>query len=143
MKGSRRAATFVWASMLVLPLAFAWVAFGVRDAPDAGGLAATLFWIAAAVSAVNLVLSRALPPRLRQGSSDPAAVAFTRLLVAWALCEAAALAPVVAFILTRDPRLLGLLGVDLLALALLYPGDARWESVLPAAAGRAQGRTVR
>jgi hypothetical protein len=127
---TRRAATFVWASMLVVPFAFMAIVFQAT-VPELPELTAPLFWAAIAVSALNVTLSRLLPPRLAGASSDPAALAFTRLLVAWALCEAAALAPLVAFILTRDPRLLGVLGVDLLALVLLYPTDARWESVTP------------
>jgi hypothetical protein len=52
--------------------------------------------------------------------------------VGFALCEAAAIAPLVAFIVTRDVRLLGLVALDVLALILLYPTEARWRQLLPA-----------
>ncbi len=140
---TRRAATFVWTSMLVVPLAFMAIAFDAKS-PRVPQATAALFWLAIAVSALNLTLSRLLPPRLGSASSDRATVAFTRLLVAWALCEAAALAPLVVFILTRDSRLLGLLAVDLLALVLLCPTDARWERITPVpgpdASGEPRGR---
>jgi len=58
-------------------------------------------------------------------------VAFTRVLVSFALCEAAALAPLVAFMVTRDLRLLALVAVDVLALVLLFPTPARWERLEP------------
>jgi hypothetical protein len=141
---SRRAAKLVWTTLLVLPLAFLAVVSGLR-APGSGAseLATMLFWIAIAASAFDLALSRLLPPRLRPSASGREAVVFSRLLVSWALCEAAALFPLVAFILTGDPRLVGVFAVDLAALVLLYPSDARWESLAPEAAPGAPRRMVR
>jgi hypothetical protein len=39
----------------------------------------------------------------------------------------------VAYLITDDARLIGVFAVDLLAFALLYPSDQRWESVTPEA----------
>ena len=86
----------------------------------------------AAASAGNLVLARALPPRLGpRRAHDRDAVAFTRVLVSLALCEAAALAPVVAHVITRDARLLGLLAATAAALVAAYPSDRRWRALRP------------
>ena len=54
----------------------------------------------------------------------------------------AALAPLVAFMLTRDARLLGLLALDVLALVVLFPSAGRWHELLPDPDGapRAGGR---
>jgi hypothetical protein len=95
-----------------------------------------------------------LPPRLGPARAhDRDAVAFTRAVVALALCEAAALAPVVAYIITRDPRLLAVLAADVGALVAFYPSALRWGALRPPgdsdglprahAAGGAPGREAR
>ncbi len=132
MSVTRRSATLVWGSMLVVPFFFMALADTARwrgGRPDATAL---LFWLTVAVSALNIVLSRALPPRLGPFRAGREATVFARLLVAWALCESAALFPLVAWIVSGDPRLIGVFGVDLLALLLLFPSDQRWESLAPA-----------
>jgi hypothetical protein len=118
--------------MLAVPFFFMALADAARWGGDRAGATALLFWLTVAVSALHIVLSRALPPRLGPFRAGPEATAFARLLVAWAFCEAAALFPLVAWIVTGDPRLIGVFGVDLLALVILFPSDARWESVRPA-----------
>jgi len=128
---TRRAAILVWGSLLVVPFFFLAVASQVRWGRDQRDVADLLFWLTLVASAFNVGLSRFLPPRLGPYRSGPQATAFTRLLVAWALCEAAALFPLVVWIVSGDPRLLGVCLVDLLALATLYPSDARWESLSP------------
>jgi drug/metabolite transporter (DMT)-like permease len=133
VSAARRVARVVWTSLVFLPVAFLAVAFAVRPGgSESPALTALLFWIAITGSAFDIALSRLLPPGLGSASTSADTVTFTRLLVAWALCEAAALFPLVAFIVTRDPRLLGVFAVDLLALVLLYPSDLRWESLAPA-----------
>jgi hypothetical protein len=128
---TRRAATLVWASMLVVPFFFMAMADAARRGDGQRGATAFLFWLTVGTSAALIALSRLLPDRLGPFRSGSAATAFSRLLVAWALCEAAALFPLVAWIVTGDPRLIGVFGVDLLALVLLYPSDLRWQSLLP------------
>jgi len=128
---SRRAALFVWGSMVVTPLAFMAVAATKRWGHDPRDVAGFLFWLTVLASAFNIALSRLLPPRLGPVRAGREATAFTRLAVGWALCEAAALFPLVVWIVSGDPRLLGVCAVDLLALVTLYPSDARWESLSP------------
>ncbi|WP_242343105.1 hypothetical protein [Anaeromyxobacter terrae] len=133
---TRRIATLLWAALLVLPLAFLGVAVTRARGANPGGHDALLLWLAVAASAFNVALSRVLPPRLealRRGGRD--AVTLTRFLVAWALCEAAALCPLVAYLVTRDPRLVVVLVLDLAALAFLYPSDRRWDRLAPTGAG--------
>jgi hypothetical protein len=133
---TRRTARLVWAAMLLVPFAFLAVAARVARDHAAPGLAEPLFWLAILASAGNLVLARLLPPRLGPDRArDRDAVAFQRVLVSLALCEAAALAPVVAYMLASDARLLGVLAADALALLAFFPSDRRWEALRPAAHG--------
>jgi len=129
---NRSVALLVWVSTLVVPLSFGAVAEAVRGkAPHlpANGL---LFWISLATSVACITLSRVLPRRVPAVPAGREATAFIRLVVGWALCEGAALFPLVAWIVTDDRRLLWVCAVDLLALVLLYPGQDRWERMLPA-----------
>ncbi len=132
MEMTRRTAVFTWAALLVVPFAFLAVALGIPDVPSAPSLAGPVLALAAAASAANVLLAWLLPPRLGPAlAHDRDAVAFARALVSLALCEAAALAPVVAHILTHDPRLLAVFAADVLALAALYPSHHRWAGLLP------------
>jgi hypothetical protein len=128
---TRRAAAVMWGSMLLVPLFFLALAGTMRWPHPHVASAEALFWATVVSSAVEVGLSRVLPPRLRLRQLGPEATAFTRLLVAWALCEAAAFFPVVAWIVTDDPRLIAVCILGLLALALLYPGDRRWARLSP------------
>ena len=131
---TRRTSIFLWAAMLVVPFAFLGVAFTLSGEHAPPGLAGPLLGLAALASAGNVVLAWVLPPRLgpsRAHGRD--AIAFTRVLVSLALCEAAALAPVVAFMVTHDPRLLAVLAADVAALVALYPSDRRWDALRPPA----------
>ena len=133
---TRRAARLIWAALLVTPFLFGAVAFAFARPPRSPEIVAPVFWLAVAASALNVALSRLLPPRLGPATaSDGEAVAFTRLLVGFALCDAAAMAPLVAFMVTRDPRLLAVFALALLALVLLYPSDPRWEALRPGRRG--------
>jgi len=127
----RRAAIFVWGSLLVVPFFFMAMADLFRWGNARPELVDLLFWLTVAASAFNIALSRFLPPRLGPFRAGREATAFTRLVVAWALCEAAALFPLVVWIVSGDMRLLGVCVVDLLALVILFPSDARWESLSP------------
>ena len=132
MGTSRRTAIFLWAAMLVVPPAFLAVAIAEAAGHRAPGLAGPLLALAALVSAANVLLAWVLPPRLGPARAhDRDAVAFTRALLSLAFCEAAALAPVVALMITRDARLLLVLGVDLAALGSLYPSARRWHALRP------------
>jgi hypothetical protein len=130
---SRRAAAWVWAALLVVPLAFAPVALRAACANPVPEARDPLLWAAFAASVVNVALAWRLPPRLGpHRASDGDAVAFARVVVSLALGEAAAMAPLVAYMLHPDPWLLAVLGLDLVALLLLYPSDRRWAALRPA-----------
>ena len=131
----------MWVTLLVVPLAFLAVASRVAGAFVAPRLVQPVFWGALGASALIVVLSRALPPRLGpEQAVDRDLVAFTRVLVGMALCEAAAMAPVVAYMISSDRRLHAVLALDLLALVLLFPSDARWSRLLPDAVSGAAER---
>ncbi len=141
---TRRTATFVWAALLVVPFVFLLVSRGTSPLGEPGAVE-PLFWAAIAASALNVALSRVLPPRLGPAHArNRDAVAFARMLVSLALGEAAVMAPIVAYALTRDLRLVAVAAADALALALLFPTDRRWDALAPAPGGApAPGRTVR
>jgi hypothetical protein len=135
---TRGAATAAWGSMVVLPFFFMAVADSARWGAARPETTTPLFWLSVAVSVVAIAASRVLPPRLGPFRAGVEATAFTRLLVAWALCEAAALFPLVAWIVAGDHRLIGVFGVDVLALVLLFPSDHRWASLRPGSVATAR-----
>ncbi len=94
------------------------------------------------MSALNVVLSRVLPPRVGTARAGREATAFARQLLGWTLCDAATLFPLVAYVVTADPRLFGVFAVDVLALLTLWPSDARWEAALPPAEPPEERREV-
>jgi FtsH-binding integral membrane protein len=128
---NRTVARLIWASTLVVPISFAAVASSFRWGTVPSGSSDLFFWISVLASAFCIALARVLPQRIRHVPAGREATAFIRLVSGWALCEGAALFPLVAWIITDDPRLLGVCAVDLLALALLYPSAARWASLVP------------
>jgi hypothetical protein len=127
---TRRIAVLVWGAILSTPVLFAGVTLvaappGGMRSPELSGM---FRFMAAAVVGLGLVLARVLPPRIRarsQGSRDT--VTFTRLLVAWAILEGAAMFPLVAQMVTGDGLLLAISAVPLAALVALFPTEARWR----------------
>jgi len=141
----RRIAAAVWAAMLTLPLLLLGVVLAVEREPSPAAPRDLLLGLAVATSALGVFLSRTLPQRIssRQAGGPPAANAFTRLLVAWALCEGVAIFPLLAHILVHDHRLLAVYAVDLAALALLYPSADAWAHLAADRVEAGPGRTVR
>jgi len=148
----RRVAVMVWAAMVGFLLAFLAMELAL-DLPT-GSVAAQrrlFFGLAIVTSALCIVLSRLLPPRIpaQQAGGKPAALALVRMVIGWSLCVGAALFAMVAHLLTQDPRLLGVFGVDLLALLTLFPGEDAWTHLSVDAGPRGPderggpGRTVR
>jgi hypothetical protein len=128
---NRTVARLVWWSTLVVPAFFAAVVNSVREGRSHLQGSGLFFWITVLVSVLCIALAHGLPQRIRQVPAGREATAFIRLVCGWALCEGAALFPLVAWIISDDPRLLGVCIVDLLALLTLYPSEARWASLLP------------
>ena len=156
MGTTRRTAVSLWAALLVVPFAFLGVALTVARDHAAPELAAPLLALAVGASVVNVALAWFLPPRLGPARAhDREAVAFTRVLVSLALCEAAALAPIIAVMVVPEPRLLAVLAADVAALLAFYPSARRWEALRTpsdaasasaaarATAGAAPGREAR
>jgi drug/metabolite transporter (DMT)-like permease len=128
---TRRVAVVVWAGMVSTPVLFAAAAFTAAPPREMRSpeLAGMFFWMAAAVVGLGIALSRLLPSRIRQRGPGPRdAVAFTRLVVGWAILEGAAIFPLVAQLVTGDPFLYLLFAVALAALVGLFPSEARWAS---------------
>jgi hypothetical protein len=142
----RRVAVVVWAAMLLVPFAFLALTSALPPArAGAKEMRDLLFWLVAGISALAIVLSRALPRRIgpRTGADGRDLVAFTRLVIAWSLCEAAALFPLVARMLTEDARLLAFFALNVLALATLFPSEGRWAALAAPGGPGSSGRLVR
>jgi len=132
----RRIGLGIWASLVALLLLLAAVVMAVeRD--EAPGPRGTLFALAFATSTLGIILARTLPPRIsaQQAGGRPAANALTRFAVGWALCAGVAVFPLVAHVLSRDPRLLWVFGADVLALVSLYPSANAWARLAAEDAG--------
>jgi drug/metabolite transporter (DMT)-like permease len=143
---TRRVAVAVWAGIVATPVLFAGVTMAVAPPPAMRSpeLSGLFLWMAVAVAGLGVAIARVLPPRIRpreQGSRD--AVAFTRLVVAWAILEGASMFALVAKLVTADPLLLVPWAIALVALVALYPSETRWKgnSVQPLQSN--PGRMVR
>jgi membrane protease YdiL (CAAX protease family) len=136
---TRRVAVVVWAGMLAVPFFFLFMASSARWGQARDDAASFHLWLALLTSAFTIGLSRLLPQRLGPWRTGREATAFTRLMIGWALCEAGALFPLLAWILAGDPRLIAVFALGLLALVALYPSDARWERLAPGPGSGAPG----
>jgi hypothetical protein len=127
----RAVAALIWAAHLVLLAMFLALVLALPPRPETALPRSLLLALAAVTSAVGIALSRVLPRRIapRQAGGRHDAVAMTRLIVGWAVCEAVAIFPLVAFLVSRDARLLVALAVDAVALASLYPTAERWAAL--------------
>jgi len=128
----RRVALALWCGMLAqLALFFAMVLALTRPGPAfAPALAPDrVLGLAAPLGLGGIVLSRLLPARMRESSGRPETLGLVRFLVCWGVCDAAAVVPLVAYLLTRDVRLLAVFGAAALALALYYPSPDRWAKL--------------
>jgi hypothetical protein len=131
--------------MLTLLLLFLGVVLAVEREEAPAPPRDLLLAMAVVTSVLGILLSRVLPPRIsaRQAGGPPAANAFIRLLVGWALCEGVAVFPLVAHLLAHDDRLLAVFAVDLVALALLYPSPDAWAQLAADRAASGPGRMAR
>jgi hypothetical protein len=126
----RRVAVLVWAAMLTLLLLFLVLVLALPAPRLTAPPRNVFFWLAVATSALGVTLSRVLPRRIGppQAGGRPA-LAFTRCILAWALCEGVAIFPLVAYLLEQDGRLLGVFAVDVIALVTCYPSEDRWSEL--------------
>jgi hypothetical protein len=139
----RRIGTIVWAALVAGALAFFAATLYVTMPGDAG-LVPVMLPVAAGLAVVDVAASWLWAVRMRVPAPpggpapSPDAAALTRLIVASALCEGAALFALVAFLVTRDAVMLAPFGVSLVALLAHFPGDRHWARLVgsPAAAPR-------
>jgi len=140
----RRVAVLVWAALVLLLALFLVLVLAL---PVPRGRAAprdVFFWLAIATSALGVTLSRVLPRRIGAGESGVGsrpALAFTRCILAWAICDGVAIFPLVAYLLEQDGRLLGVFAVDVIALVTYFPSEDRWAEL--AAQGGDPGQPTR
>lgn len=132
---ARDVAWAVWASMIAMPILFLGVVLALKRPSHEVDAAPgeVLILLAVATSVLGILLSRVLPRRipLRQAGGSPHLTALMRLVVAWSLCEAVAVFPLIAYLVTQDRNLLGVFAVDVLVLLLSFPSRARWTEALP------------
>jgi hypothetical protein len=128
---SRKVAVVVWGAMLAAPVLFAAMTVAAVAPHDLRSpeLSGVLFWMAGAMVGLGVALSRLLPLRILPRDPGPRhTLAFTRLVVAWAILEGAAMFPLVAELVTGDPFLYLLCGVAVAAQASLFPSAERWAA---------------
>lgn len=146
---SRRTAVIIWGALLAGVIGFSVVAAvagpNVRRGATGEGLGQVLGAVAACMALTCLVVSIALPPRLRRfpAGTPPDGVALTRTIVASALNEGAALFAVVAWMVTGSPWPLAALAVSLAGLLLAFPSQGRWARLGGSVPGARQNRLVR
>jgi hypothetical protein len=88
-----------------------------------------------------------LTPKLPPGATPhtPEQLAVTRLIVASAVCEGAALFAIVGFLVTGAPVMLGPWALSFGSLVAHFPGDRHWARLVgtPAAAAPRPNRMIR
>ena len=138
----RGVAVCLWAAMLLLLGLFLVLVLALPRPGASAPPRDLFFWLAVGTSALGIALSRTLPQHVGalQAGGRPTALAFTRCLMGWALCEGVAIFPLVANLLQPDARLLGVFAVDALALLLLFPTRDRWAELAELPEAPAPGR---
>jgi hypothetical protein len=153
----RRVGTLIWGALVAGLLAFLGVSLYLYlygRMPANGALVGVMLPVVAGLTIVDVALSWLwavrMKPKLPPGASPhaPEALALTRLIVACALCEGAALFAIVGFLVTQDPVLLAPFALALVALLAHFPGDRHWARLAgapagPPARGAAPNRMIR
>lgn len=140
----RLTATIIWAALSAGVLMFFAVALFVRLPPNAS-LVPVLLPVAAGLTLATTAASWLWAVRMRparRGDAAPPAESFaiTRLIVASALCEGAALFAIVAFLVTRAPPILAPFAISFAALVAHYPGERHWGRLCGGTQTGAPGR---
>jgi hypothetical protein len=127
---SRRTASIIWWVLFAGAILFAAVATVVGPGfwQAKSEVAPILSWVALAMAALDLLLSRLLPSRVKAvPGAAPEAVALTRTIVASAMNEGSALFAGVAWMVGGDPLALVALAISLAGLLLAFPSLERWR----------------
>jgi hypothetical protein len=137
----RRVAVLVWAAMVVMLGLFLVMALALPEPANRALHKDLVFWAAVVTSSLGVSASRVVPLRLdfAQAGFRPEALAFTRFMIAWVLCEGVGLFPLLCQIVDHDHRLFAVAAVDALALVLYFPSQNRWAEL---AAGRDGARSA-
>ncbi|ACG71823.1 conserved hypothetical protein [Anaeromyxobacter sp. K] len=129
----RRTAAMIWGALVAGPALFLVVALALPLAGDpAPGIVQPLLLVLVALVLVEVPLSWLWAVRARLvGKAGGEAInveeqARTRLIIAAALCEGAALFAVVVFMVTRDLRALALFAIAFAGLISHFPSDRHW-----------------
>lgn len=148
----RRTAVMIWGALVAGPALFLVVALALPLAGEpAHGVAQPLLLVLTGLVVVEVPLSWLWAIRARvvgKPGAEPMSVeeqARTRLIIAAALCEGAALFAVVVFMVTRDLRALALFAIAFAALVSHFPGDRHWARLCraPGAASAPPNRLMR
>ncbi|MFT3917392.1 MAG: hypothetical protein QM704_25890 [Anaeromyxobacteraceae bacterium] len=137
---ARRTAIILWGALLSGCLAFFGVAAYLRasGAMEHATVPPALGLLALGLSVALLAASFAVPRRLAPGG-PPETVARVRLLVGWALREAAAMLGTTVWLVCGHVPALAAFVIAVAALAATAPTEARWRDALAAAGDRAPG----
>jgi O-antigen/teichoic acid export membrane protein len=129
----RRTAVIIWGALVAGPALFLVVALALPLAGEpAPGIAQPLLLVLTGLVLIDVALSWLWAVRARLIGKPGGATmtveeqARTRLVIAAALCEGAALFAVVVFMVTREPLALALFAIAFGALLSHFPGDRHW-----------------
>jgi hypothetical protein len=128
---TRRVALIIWSALLLGVIAFTAAATYVGPRGFWGRndeLARILPPIAIGLAVVCLVISRVIPPRMRQApAGTPDALGVARTTVASGLNEGGALWAVTGWMLTGSTLTLLALVISIAGMLLAFPSSARWS----------------
>jgi hypothetical protein len=134
----RRIVLVIWAVLLGGCLSFLAVASYMRSAGMVrpSDLPELLAWIALGFGVLLVALSFTVPGQLRPlAGATPEVLARSRLIVAWALREGAALFGMVVWLLSGDAKALAAFAIGFAALAATPPTEDRWRGTVEASGG--------
>ena len=144
---TRRVALIIWSALLLGVIAFTVVATYVGPRGFWGRneeLARILPPIAIGLAVVCLVISRLVPPRMKQApAATPDALGVARTVVASALNEGGALWAVIGRMLTGSTLTLVALVISIAGMLLAFPSSPRWARLCATSEQRAANPLVR
>jgi hypothetical protein len=131
----RRQALVLWAAMCALLLLLLATVLSTSSEPADAGMAWLLVPLVALTMVVELAASILVPNSIARRAGKmpeawpPGRLAWTRSVIAMALCFGAALFAVASYQATHAEILLYAFAIGLLALLGQFPGEARWEKL--------------
>jgi len=137
----RRVATIVWGALVAGTTVFLAVALSLPKPVGDPQLVRVLLPVSGGMSIITTTASWFWAVRIRPAPGTtalaPEALALSRLVVASALCEGAALFAIVVLLVTREAMAMLPFAVSFVALVAHFPGDRHWARLCGGTTGPA------